>query len=91
MILKKGTGKVKKSGKNDDIKRKRKMIALGIVGALLLALIIYIFSGLPSLEQLENPSPQLASKVYTIDGELLGQFYIENRIETKIRFITCTS
>lgn len=44
----------------------------------------YVFSGLPSLEQLENPRPQLASKVYTVDGELLGQFFIENRIETDL-------
>ena len=39
---------------------------------------------MPSLEELENPKPQLASKVYTVDGELLGQFYFENRIETHI-------
>lgn len=42
----------------------------------------YVIDGLPPLSELENPKPQLASKVYTIDGELLGQFYIENRIET---------
>ncbi|MBZ0198512.1 MAG: PBP1A family penicillin-binding protein [Ignavibacteriaceae bacterium] len=45
---------------------------------------IFIFSGLPSLEELENPEPQLASKVFTEDGELLGQYFIENRIETDI-------
>jgi len=74
----------KKSSKNDGTRRKRMLIVSGILGALFIAFIIYIFSGLPSLEELENPIPQLASKVYTIDGELLGQFYIENRIETKI-------
>ncbi len=41
----------------------------------------YIYSGLPSLEQLENPKPQLASTVYSIDGEQLGKYFIENRIE----------
>lgn len=60
-----------------------------LIPALVLLLIIasfgfYVVSGLPSLEQLENPKPQLASKVYTVDGELLGQFFIENRIETDI-------
>ncbi len=45
---------------------------------------IYVFWGLPSLEELENPRPQLASKVWTVDGEILGQFYIENRIETNV-------
>lgn len=44
----------------------------------------YIFEGLPSLEQLENPRQQLASNVYSIDGELIGQFFNENRIEVSI-------
>lgn len=48
------------------------------------ALLIYVIEGLPSLEELENPKAQLASKVYSIDGELIGQFFIENRIETDI-------
>ncbi|HMU43352.1 MAG TPA: PBP1A family penicillin-binding protein [Ignavibacteriaceae bacterium] len=57
-----------------------------LAGFLLLFLAgsIYIYSGLPSLEELENPRPMLASKVFTSDGELLGQFFIENRIETNI-------
>ena len=65
-------------------KRKPKLIFLSVIAALFIALVIYIVSGLPSLEELENPRPQLASKVYTSDGELLGQFFIENRIETDI-------
>jgi len=65
-------------------KKKPRLIILSIISVLFLALVIYIISGLPSLEELENPSPQLASKVYTSDGELLGQFFIENRIETDI-------
>ncbi|MBI9073575.1 MAG: PBP1A family penicillin-binding protein [Melioribacteraceae bacterium] len=44
----------------------------------------YVISGLPSLEQLENPESSLASNVYTADGELLAQFYRENRIESSI-------
>lgn len=58
-----------------------------IAGILFVAAAVYtviVVSGLPSLEQLENPKPQLASTVYTSDGERLGQFYIENRIETHI-------
>jgi len=65
-------------------KRKTKLVFLSVIATLFLVLVIYIANGLPSLEQLENPSPQLASKVFTSDGELLGQFYIENRIETDI-------
>ncbi len=64
--------------------KKTKTIILSVSALFLLAFSIYIYSGLPSLEELENPVPYLASKVYSIDGELLGQFYIENRIETDI-------
>lgn len=39
---------------------------------------------MPELEELENPDPHFATKVYSVDGELVGQFYIENRIETDI-------
>ena len=39
----------------------------------------YVFAGLPSLEQLENPKPELATKVYSIDGEVLDEFYLKNR------------
>ncbi len=39
---------------------------------------------MPSFEQLENPKPQLASKVYSSDGELIGSFYRQNRIYTPI-------
>src|ERR1039457_660778 len=75
------SGKKKKKGGGN---KKRKRIIISSLGVIFLALILYIFSGLPSLEELENPKQQLASKVFTSDGELLGQFYIENRIETKL-------
>ncbi|MFA3783098.1 penicillin-binding protein 1A [Melioribacteraceae bacterium 4301-Me] len=44
----------------------------------------YVFSGLPSLEELENPKPQLASTVYSADGEIVGQFFRQNRVEVSI-------
>ena len=80
---------------NDPVKRNKKtnkksnksrnwLIASGIASLLVIVFIIFIYSGLPSLEELENPKPQLASKVFSADGELLGQFFIENRIETSI-------
>lgn len=34
---------------------------------------------IPSFEQLENPSNNLASEIYTADQKLLGKYYIENR------------
>ncbi len=54
-----------------------------IAGAVLLAggivYVSYLFSGLPSLEQLENPKPELATKVLSADDEVLDQFFIKNR------------
>jgi len=63
--------------------KKHKILLLSLL-LLAAGFITYVFWGLPSLEELENPRPQLASKVWTADGEILGQFYIENRIETNI-------
>jgi penicillin-binding protein 1A len=51
--------------------------AIAIIGSFVF--MQYVVSGLPSLEQLENPKPELATKVYSIDGEVLETFYIKNR------------
>jgi penicillin-binding protein 1A len=40
---------------------------------------VYIVQGLPTLDQLENPKPELATKIYSIDGEVLDQFAYKNR------------
>ena len=40
---------------------------------------VYIINGLPTLEQLENPKPELATKIYSYDGEVLDQFAYKNR------------
>lgn len=44
----------------------------------------FLISGLPSLEQLEHPKAELATKVYSSDGEILDQFFIKNR--TRVAF-----
>lgn len=58
--------------------RKYRYVFLGLAVLFLLLLVVYynyIISGLPSLEELENPKPELATKVYSIDGEVLGTFF----------------
>lgn len=61
------------------------ILFLGIIFLTAFILLVqYIFEGLPSLDELENPKPQLASNVYSIDGELIGQFFKENRVEVSI-------
>ena len=34
---------------------------------------------MPTFEELENPQTNLASEIYTDNGELLDKFFIENR------------
>ncbi len=73
-----------KSKSNKKNNRKTKWIIFSSLFVLFVALTIYIFAGVPSLEELENPRPVLASRVFSADGELIGQYFIENRIETHI-------
>ncbi len=55
-----------------------------VIAAAFILFMQYVFEGLPSLDQLENPRPQLASNVYSADGELIGQFFKENRVAVRI-------
>ncbi len=82
-------GKEKKQSKK--IKLNGKKIFWSVTGFFVIALIIggYLFyqhvvSGLPSLEQLENPKQSLATNVYSSDGVKIGQFFRQNRIEVHI-------
>jgi len=84
----------KKKTTNKSIKKKKSKIWRSIISAFVIIFLVatyifydYVVSGLPSLEQLENPKPQLASNVYSADGELIGQFFRENRIEMDIKDI----
>ncbi|MCJ7553570.1 MAG: PBP1A family penicillin-binding protein, partial [Ignavibacteriaceae bacterium] len=74
----------KNKGRKKRKSSKTRWTVLSIIFVFFLVILIYIVSGLPSLEELENPRPVLASKVYSADGELIGQFFIENRIETSL-------
>lgn len=70
------------SGRFSGFVRKHKWMfiaaaALAVIGSFVF--MEYVVSGLPSLEQLENPKPELATKVYSVDGEVLETFYIKNR------------
>lgn len=51
--------------------------------ALLLIMILLTASGLfgklPTFEELENPKSNLATEIYSEDGQLIGTFFIQNR------------
>ncbi len=63
----------------------QKWIVAGIAAVCWIAFIIYLTSGLPSLEKIENPKPELATKVYSADGEVLDQFYVKNRSNVSLK------
>ncbi|MER3523288.1 MAG: penicillin-binding protein [Ignavibacteria bacterium] len=77
-----------------QLKRQRIKLTLRqimIVGAVFLVVAVafgfYLASGLPSLEKIENPKPELATKVFSIDGEVLDNFYIKNRSQVSLNEI----
>ncbi len=65
--------------------RRRKWITV-LSGCVLLSLLYlgWLSRDLPSFEQLENITPQLATKVYSSDGELIKEFYTERRVYTPL-------
>jgi penicillin-binding protein 1A len=50
-----------------------------LIGAAVLFLSISLFS-IPSFRELEDPHSALASEVIAMNGEVLGRYYIENRV-----------
>ena len=74
----------KPAPKKKKMGRKFKIFLLFIV-LLSIAFAVYVVSGLPSLEQLENPTTSLATEVFGSDGKLIGTFSEEARIEVKFK------
>ncbi len=70
--------------------QKRLKIVLIIGAVLFLAWFIYLGTTLPSLEQLENYNPELATKVYSADGVLIKEFFTERRFFTPLNQIPDT-
>ncbi len=60
-------------------KRYKAIIAATIAVVATAVYFVYLVSGLPSLEQLENPRAELSTKVFSIDGVVLDNFYVKNR------------
>jgi len=55
------------------------MIAVSLTAAPSVTLAKSNLFGLPSIEELENPNPDLASLVYSEDGVILHRFFLKNR------------
>lgn len=66
-------------------------VALSLFAVAAVAMSIYLFSlfrTLPSLEELENPNPELASLVYSSDGKLLHKYFLKNRTYVALESIS---
>ena len=62
------------------------MLFLGGLGAIVLLFLLAswnVFGELPTFEELENPESNLATKIISRDGELLGTYFNENRTPIK--------
>ncbi len=64
------------------IKNMWRLTVLGLVGGVLL-FVGLSFTGLPSFEELENPKSRDASEIYSTDGQVLGRYFIENRVRVR--------
>lgn len=61
-------------------RHRRKLLIAGLIGiGLTVWYGFYVAQGLPSLEQLENPRPPLSTKIYSSDGQVLDQLFVEQR------------
>ena len=57
-------------------------ITVVVAGIIVIALGTFLFevlNGLPTLEELENPRPDLATRIFSADGVELDQFFVHNR------------
>ncbi|MDL2312418.1 transglycosylase domain-containing protein [Bacteroidales bacterium OttesenSCG-928-B11] len=85
-MYKKENGK-KKKGKKKSGKNSKWIKPFWIVYAVSVVSIVLVFWAIskgflgfmPTFTDLENPNTNLATEVYSYDGELLGKYYIENR------------
>ncbi len=66
------------------------LYVLGVLSVVLIFVLISLgrMGPMPTFEQLENPRRNLASEVYSEDGQLLGKFYVQNRVWTNYNDIS---
>jgi len=65
-----------------DIKKQLKLVLIlaGTGLVIIFGYIFYLAQDLPSLDQLENYDPDLVTRIYSADGEILDELFLEKRI-----------
>jgi len=59
------------------------LIGLGPLMGLAALVLLASMSSLPDTEALANPKTDLATRVFTVDGKLIGRYYSENRADAR--------
>ena len=54
------------------------VIILGMIGTM--GLVLFLSRNLPSLEQLENYDPDLVTRIYSSDGKVLNELFVQKRV-----------
>lgn len=80
------------NAKGNFFNRKELLKWIGIVAGVLIifatGFTIYLFQGLPSIQDLENPQTAIASELKSRDGVVLDRYYTENRTYVPIEEIS---
>ncbi|MEA1881465.1 MAG: PBP1A family penicillin-binding protein [Candidatus Marinimicrobia bacterium] len=64
-----------------SLKYLKSAVILAVTGMMaIFVFIFYLAQDLPSLSQLENYDPDLVTRIYSADGEILDELYLEKRI-----------
>jgi penicillin-binding protein 1A len=62
--------------------------AAGVIVLLFIAFFIYLYQGLPSIKELENPKTASATLILSRDGVVLDKYFTENRTYVPIKEIS---
>ena len=55
--------------------------------ALIFSSILFLSKNLPSIEQLENYDPDLVTRIYSSDGKVLDELFVQKRVFTELNQI----
>ena len=66
---------------------KKSAIFLFGCAAVILIYLLFLSRDLPSIEQLENYDPNLVTRIYSSDGKVLHELYLEKRVFVGLRDI----
>jgi penicillin-binding protein 1A len=59
------------------------LVVIVLIALFFISVTYGLFGKMPTFEELENPKSNLATEVISVDGKLLGKYYIENRSNTQ--------